>query len=96
MKDGFPLHIVASVVAGIAALAATQPFDTIKSKMMAHDGTPNAYKSVFDAVSRTAREEGVSGFYRGSLASYTRFAPHFIIAFPLWEQVRATMGLGYS
>ncbi|GMI41997.1 hypothetical protein TrCOL_g1524 [Triparma columacea] len=96
MDDGFGLHIVASLVAGVAALVTTQPFDTIKSKVMALDGEIGGPKGVVDAVKTTARLEGLKGFYRGSLASYLRFGPHFIIAFPLWEQVRMLMGLGYS
>lgn len=96
MADGFLLHILASLVAGVAALVSTQPFDTIKSKVMALDGEAGGPKGVVDAIKMTARDEGLRGFYRGSLASYLRFGPHFIIAFPLWEQVRWMMGLGYS
>eukprot|EP00520_Triparma_pacifica_P010981 CAMPEP_0118672014 /NCGR_PEP_ID=MMETSP0785-20121206/22313_1 /TAXON_ID=91992 /ORGANISM="Bolidomonas pacifica, Strain CCMP 1866" /LENGTH=216 /DNA_ID=CAMNT_0006566945 /DNA_START=114 /DNA_END=761 /DNA_ORIENTATION=- len=46
MEDGFALHIVASLVAGVAALVSTQPFDTIKSKVMALDGEKGGPKGV--------------------------------------------------
>lgn len=93
LEDGFPLHIVASLAAGWTTLLATQPFDTVKSKVMA--AKPGTYGSVWDAVSQTARSEGVGGFYRGALASYLRFGPHFIIALPLWDFTRKNVfGLG--
>ncbi|GMH74659.1 hypothetical protein TrST_g3991 [Triparma strigata] len=96
MEDGTPLHVVASLVAGVAALVCTQPFDTIKSRVMALDGEAGGPNGVLEAIKTTAKNEGLRGFYRGSLASYLRFGPHFIIAFPLWEQVRRAMGLGFS
>jgi len=94
MEDGFPLHIVASLCAGWTTLMATQPFDTVKSKVMA--ARPGTYKNVGEVVVTTFRSEGVKGFYRGALASYLRFGPHFIIALPLWEFTRKhVFGLGF-
>ena len=104
MEDGTPLHVVASLISGVSTLVATQPFDVVKSRIMAADTKGGdggqtggkGYSGVGDCVARTFREEGVRGFYRGSLTSYMRFGPHFIMAFPLWEFVRNCLGLGYT
>jgi hypothetical protein len=84
-------HVTASFCAGVVAAVTTQPADTVRSVVMTGDGK---YKSVGDAVAHMARTEGVRGFYRGVLPSYMRFAPHFTVALPLWEQVRILVGLG--
>lgn len=106
MEEGTALHVVASLISGVCTLVATQPFDVVKSRIMAADGDSGTkggvggggkgYNGVGDCVVRTFREEGVRGFYRGSLTSYMRFGPHFIMAFPLWEAVRKALGLGYT
>ncbi|GMI54823.1 hypothetical protein ScalyP_jg7195 [Parmales sp. scaly parma] len=93
MDDGFPLHMVASLLAGGSTLIATQPFDTIKSRVMC---AKVGEAGVLRAVYKTYALDGVRGFYRGSLASYARFGPHFIIALPLWEWTRKNIfGLGF-
>mmetsp|Transcript_25657 Transcript_25657/g.60944 ORF Transcript_25657/g.60944 Transcript_25657/m.60944 type:complete len:134 (-) Transcript_25657:316-717(-) len=97
MQDGVRLHVIASLVAGIVTLVATQPADTIKTRIMAHkhDGTKHFYAGPLDCLRQTVQRDGWIGLYRGSLASYLRFGPHFIIALPLWEQCRRVLGLGF-
>jgi len=95
LQDGTPLHIFSSLVAGVCTLIATQPLDTIKSRIMVSDGESGAYKGVLDCIGKTFKNDGMAGFYKGSLASYLRFGPHFVITFPLYEFVRKSLGLGY-
>jgi hypothetical protein len=95
LDDGVPLHVFSSAVAGVATLLATQPLDTVKSRIMALDGEIGAYDGIADCVKKTFQAEGFRGFYKGSLASYMRFGPHFIITFPLFEQIRKMLGLDY-
>ena len=99
MKDGLNMHLLASLIAGVTTTLATQPIDTVKSRVMVRDptkGNSSSWTFVKYEVSRISREEGVRGFYRGATASYLRFGPHFIIALPLWEAIRGAMGLGYT
>jgi hypothetical protein len=95
MEDGVPLHVFSSLVAGVATLIATQPLDVMKSRIMALDGEVGAYKGIGDCIKKTFEAEGLQGFYKGSLASYMRFGPHFMLVFPLYERIRKTMGLDY-
>lgn len=97
VEDGVALHVFASVVAGLCATTAAQPFDTIKSRVMADLGNPNTriYSGMFDCLVKSVRQRGIMDLYTGWLTSYLRLGPHFIIAMPLWEQCRALMGLGY-
>ena len=91
--DGVHTHVFASFCAGIVAAITTQPADTLRSLLMTSDGK---YKGFGDAFVKVVKAEGVKGLYRGVVPSYLRFAPHFTVALPLWEQVRNAMGLGYS
>ena len=90
MEDGVPLHVVASLVSGFSATTAAAPADLIKTRVMADRSV-----SVAACIAKTWRAEGLRGFFRGWTPSYLRLGPHFIIAFPLYEQVRNAMGLGY-
>ena len=86
-------HVVASLIAGLCATTAAQPFDTMKSRVMA-DRT-GMYNGMLDCCVKTLRREGFIGLYTGWFTSYLRLGPHFIIAMPLWEQCRVLFGLGY-
>lgn len=92
--DGISLHVLASLVAGLCATTAAQPFDVVKSRIMA-DSNQVLYKSGMDCFLKTCRNEGIRGVFRGWLPSYCRLGPHFIVAMPLWEYVRNLFGLGY-
>jgi hypothetical protein len=92
-EDGVHTHVFASFCAGVMAALTTQPADTIRSLIMTSDGK---YSGIADCCVKVMRTEGVVGFYRGVLPSYLRFAPHFTISLPLWEQVRKLLGLGYT
>eukprot|EP00940_MAST-03C_sp_MAST-3C-sp2_P002143 g2143.t1 len=99
VQDGVALHVFASVVAGLCATTAAQPFDTLKSRVMSDlggsGGSKRMYSGMTDCFVKTLRNEGPLGLYTGWLTSYLRLGPHFIIAMPLWEQCRELMGLGY-
>ena len=92
-RDDIFGHIAASLVAGLCATTAAQPFDTIKSRVMADRS--GMYSGMFDCCKKTLRREGFLGLYTGWFTSYLRLGPHFIIAMPLWEQCRVLFGLDY-
>lgn len=41
------------------------------------------------------RNEGPTALLRGWLPAYLRLGPHAIICFPIFEQFRLLLGLGY-
>lgn len=88
MEEGFKLHIVASLFAALNTAIVTQPFDTIKTLLMT--GT---YKGPIECVATVIRENGPMFLYRGFFPSLCRFAPHSLIALPLWERIRGLLGL---
>jgi len=91
--EGVRLHVTCSVISAFLTACASQPFDTVKSRYMA-DISKN-YAGPIECAIKIFRTEGLTGFYRGWIPSFLRFAPHFTIAFPLWEQIRHLFGLGF-
>lgn len=57
---------IAGGLGGLACVLAGQPLDTVKVKMQAF---PGMYKSTFQAVRKTFKEERIRGFYTGSSAA---------------------------
>ena len=94
MEEGVPLHIVASLVAGFCATTACAPADLVKTRIMC-DPRRELYRNPIDCVIKTARHDGPMALFRGWVPSYARIGPHFIIAFPLLEQMRKLFGLGW-
>mmetsp|Transcript_3016 Transcript_3016/g.4733 ORF Transcript_3016/g.4733 Transcript_3016/m.4733 type:complete len:331 (-) Transcript_3016:109-1101(-) len=97
IKEGPVLHVVCSILSAVSATIFSQPFDTIKSRFMS-DTTKvwgGMYRSPLHCVTLTLKHEGPAGFYKGTGATFARLCPHFILALPLWEQLRLLFGLGY-
>ena len=71
----------AAAVAGVATIAAFNPFDVIATRLAA--AGPGMKLST---CARTlVREGGWLGFYRGSLTNYLRVGPHTAVTLLLWE-----------
>ena len=94
LDEGVPLHVVASLVAGFAATTACAPADLVKTRIMC-DPHKALYRNPIDCVYKTVRYDGPMALFRGWVPSYARIGPHFIIAFPLLEQMRKLFGLGW-
>jgi hypothetical protein len=92
-QDGVPLHVAASLVTGCVAACVAAPFDLIKSRAMSSTGSPESMSSV---LRQLAREGALPfGLFRGLVPAYLRLGPHALIAFPIFEQLRAAFGLEY-
>ncbi|ORZ32408.1 mitochondrial substrate carrier family protein ucpB-like protein [Catenaria anguillulae PL171] len=92
LTDGWTLHVLASVVAGLCASTVAAPADLVKSRIMG-DPEHRHYKGVADCIVKTVREEGVRALFKGWVPSYLRIAPHFVISLPLFEQFRMWLGV---
>jgi len=53
-----------------------------------------AYSGIQDCATKIYRQEGLSGFFQGSLMRVLRIAPQFAISILAYEQL--TRGLGFS
>ena len=52
-------------------------------------------RGVVKSVREMVREQGIGTFYRGSSAFFLRVVPIFVLYFPLYEQARKLLGLGF-
>ena len=94
MDEGILLHIIASLVSGFCATTACAPADLVKTRIMC-DPNHLLYKNPIDCVIKTVKHDGPLALFRGWTPSYARLGPHFIVAFPLLEQMRKLFGLGW-
>ena len=99
VEEGTKLHIIGSLVAGVAATTLAAPADVVKTRIMADKATTGAggvvfarrYSGVVDCLVKTVREEGILAIFRGWVPSYFRLGPHFIISMPLLEVCRVRL-----
>jgi len=92
MQDGFKMHLISSVVAGLVATTLGAPADFLKTRIL---GSPNwEYRGMSDCLIKSVKSDGIAVLFRGWTPAYFRIAPHFIIALPLFEQMRRILGLG--
>uniref|UniRef100_A0A672L8B9 Solute carrier family 25 member 38-B-like n=1 Tax=Sinocyclocheilus grahami TaxID=75366 RepID=A0A672L8B9_SINGR len=78
------------VVAGILASLATQPADVIKTHMQV---SPALYPKTSDAVRHVYTKHGLSGFFRGAVPRSLRRTLMAAMAWTVYEQLMARMGL---
>lgn len=76
--SGFPLHLAASLVAGLVTTTVCSPFDVLKTRLMAGGGG-----GAWSLLAEGPRDLG-----RGWLASYLRLGPQTTFIFVFTEQLR--------
>lgn len=86
--NSFWMYMAASSVSGVVVCAAMQPADTVLTRMynqpiVVDPATGKRrgalYTNPFDCLWKTAKTEGVLGWYKGTTAHFLRIAPHTII-----------------
>lgn len=92
-KEPFSLHVITSIITGFVATTVAAPFDTLKSMVMADNGSK--YPGLLTALRGVLAEGGPPALFRGWFPAYCRLAPHAIVTFPLLEQTRYLLGLDY-
>eukprot|EP00249_Psilotum_nudum_P009766 c22140_g1_i1 orf=522-1436(+) len=91
MKNGFSLHLVASVSAGIMASMASNPVDVIKTRIMnmkVEEGEVPLYKGPLDCALKTVKREGPLALYKGIIPTMCRQGPFTVVLFVTLEQMR--------
>lgn len=84
-------HFCASMVSGLLVTLAMNPADVISTRMYNQPVVNNTnvlYKNLIDCAIKTARTEGLRGFYKGFLPHYLRLGPHTTLTFIFWEQLK--------
>lgn len=63
-NNDLAVDTLAGIVGGAASVYVGQPLDTIKVKMQLF---PNMYRGMFSCMLNTARQQGMRGFYAGTV-----------------------------
>lgn len=66
-----------------------QPVDFVKTRMMNYR---DLYSGPIDCITKTARSEGLRGFYKGWVPNYARLGPHTLLTMIVYDQMRASVG----
>lgn len=82
---------VSGAVAGGVATAATYPFDLLRTRFAAQ-GNDKIYTSLLSSIRDIARQEGLTGFFRGCSAAVTQIVPYMGLFFATYETLRVPMG----
>ena len=85
------LHVVASLVTGVVATTVAAPFDLLKTRAM----EARTATSLAALVREVVTTDGPRAMVRGWVPAYFRLGPHALICLPMFEQMRAFVGVGY-
>ncbi|KAK4337180.1 hypothetical protein RND71_044006 [Anisodus tanguticus] len=88
--DGLTTHFTASLLAGASATTITQPLDVMKTRLM--NAAQGEYRSVPHCALSIFKEKGLFGFFTGYIPAFVRLAPHTILTFIFFEQLRLNFG----
>ncbi|XP_021933546.1 mitochondrial dicarboxylate carrier-like isoform X2 [Zootermopsis nevadensis] len=88
--DNLTTHFLASLAAGWVATTLTQPIDVIKTRTM--NARPGEFKNMWHIITYTAKL-GPAGFFKGYILRFTRLAPHTVLTFVFYEQLRLSFGI---
>uniref|UniRef100_T1IN06 Mitochondrial uncoupling protein 4 n=1 Tax=Strigamia maritima TaxID=126957 RepID=T1IN06_STRMM len=96
LQDNYVTHTLSSAASGLVAATVGTPADVIKTRIMNqstdHTGKGLLYKSSFDCLTQTLRNEGFWALYKGFLPIWARMAPWSLTFWLTYEQVRSMTG----
>ncbi|TFK56207.1 mitochondrial carrier [Heliocybe sulcata] len=79
-------YTVMSGASKLFALTATYPYQVVRSRIQ-NNATAHLYPTIPACISRTFREEGFRGFYRGLGANLVRVLPGTCVTFVVYENL---------
>ncbi|PAV79116.1 hypothetical protein WR25_03198 [Diploscapter pachys] len=88
-KDNLATHFFSSFCAATIATAITQPLDVMKTRMM--NASPGQFSGIMGCFVYTAKL-GPMGFFKGFIPAWVRLAPHTVLMFIFFEQLRMNFG----
>jgi len=95
--EGPLLHTVAGVISAVSAATLAAPADMLMTRFSTAAAlrSGGAYRGYLHCAASLTREEGAAVWLRGWWPMFVRMAPTFVIAMPLYEQLRRLLGLAY-
>lgn len=82
------VHFAAAASAALAITVTMNPFDVVMTRSYNAKTTERYAASTLGAMLQVLRIEGLEGLYKGSVALWSRTAPHTIMTFLFLEQFR--------
>jgi len=96
LKDNSLTHCLSSACAGLVGAIMGTPADVVKARMMNQpidsNGRGLIYKSSFECLSKTIKNEGLFGLYKGFVPCWLRMAPWSLTFWLSYEQIRKFFG----
>ncbi len=90
-KDNIVAHLAASCVSGLAVCTVMNPFDVVCTRLYNQkvtSGQGALYTGPIDCLKKTVRAEGFRALFKGWGAHFLRIAPHTVLTFIFWEQLK--------
>ena len=91
--EGLKLSFMSAFVAGFFMTCTVSPFDIMRTRLMNQPTDNPIYSGFFDCFQKILRNEGPTGFYKGFLPIWGRFAPTTTCQLVIFEQLRRMAGM---
>lgn len=91
--EGLPLQFTAAFCAGFFMTCTVSPFDIIRTRLMNQPTDAKIYNGFIDCFSKILANEGPTGFYKGFIPIWGRFAPATTFQLVIFEQLRRVAGM---
>ncbi|KAJ8276111.1 hypothetical protein COCON_G00078630 [Conger conger] len=90
--DSWLTALSAGMMSSVVVVMAMTPFDVVSTRLynqpVDHLGKGKLYRGFSDCFSKTLKNEGLIGLYKGIGASYFRIGPHTILSLLFWNELR--------
>jgi len=93
VPSGIPTQFMSAFGAGFFMTCTVAPFDMVRTRLMNQPPDRKIYNGAIDCVGKILANEGPTGFYRGFIPIWMRFAPTTCLQLIIFEQLRGLMGM---
>lgn len=87
IPDGLPTQFSAAFSAGFFMTCTVAPFDMVRTRLMNQPPDAKIYNGAADCVMKILKADGPTGFYRGFVPIWMRFAPTTCLQLIIFEQL---------
>lgn len=94
VPEGLGLQFMSAFSAGFFMTCTVSPFDIIRTRLMNQPSDAKLYNGFADCFAKILANEGPTGFYKGFIPIWSRFAPTTCLQLIIFEQLRKMMGMG--
>ncbi|RDW75845.1 putative dicarboxylate carrier protein [Coleophoma crateriformis] len=96
LKDGLPVHILASLAAGTVATTVCAPADVLKSRLQSAASVKGKRVGMLSVITESMKNEGPGFLMKGWTPAWMRLAPNTVLMFIFMEQLqKLVIGTGF-